>query len=172
MHSRKWSMLCWKVVTFLFQWIDLPAVTTVELPYSFIKRESVTSSSTFKESIANVDALVLQQYINELITVPSYCKGEIFIWYDNQCGELNDNTWSFIHVDESKCNSRTSSISIRNNPCLVYLMVARRSFQNVQSVVIRDNPNLNYIRFQYDSYINGCFKNTQSLTISSSIVTH
>ena len=65
---------------------------------------------------------------------------DLVIQSDNQCSRLKMVGWKNITVNEGYCNDITSDINISNNPCLQSIVVKKKSFMNVNSLTISNNP--------------------------------
>ena len=86
---------------------------------------------------------------------------------DSDCDKLLENGWKSITVNEGRCNSMTSDLTISNYRCLQSIVIGGNSLKNLNSLVISNNSQLNSIvtKDYSDSY-NGAFRNVKSVTLS------
>ena len=69
----------------------------------------------------------------------------LIISSNSNCYKINQNGWTSITVNEGYCNDITSDINISYNPCLQSIVVKKKSFMNVNSLTISNNPLLQTI---------------------------
>ena len=64
---------------------------------------------------------------------------------DSDCDKLLENGWKSITVNEGRCNSMTSDLTISNYRCLQSITVKKNSLNNLNSLTISNIPHLNSI---------------------------
>ena len=64
---------------------------------------------------------------------------------DSDCEKLHQDRWTSITVNSGRCNSIRDILSISNYPCLQSIEINSNSLQNLNSLVISNNPQLNSI---------------------------
>lgn len=90
------------------------------------------------------------------------CGEDLVISKEEDCSLLFNSSWSSIIVKDGLCNSLNEELVITNYECLTSLHFESKSLQNIQSLVIQDNPNLQFILFGYFS-----LENAENVTIAS-----
>ena len=72
---------------------------------------------------------------------------------ESDCSMINQGNWSSIVIFPSLCNSYYNDIIITNNTCLQSINIQNNALQNINTLVISDNPNLIvFIVGRYGSY--------------------
>ena len=117
------------------------------------------------------DSLQLKNHIISQLN-PIVCSSQpLVISSNSNCYKINQNGWTSITVNEGYCNDITSDINISYNPCLQSIVVKKKSFMNVNSLTISNNPLLQTIETDGTvSYSTGAFENLKSFVLISSII--
>ena len=94
---------------------------------------------------------------------------DLVVQSDNQYSQLTMIGWKNITVNEGYCNGITSDINISYNPCLQSIVVKKKSFMNVNSLTISNNPHLQTMQTYGTKWGDSAFENLESYVIISSI---
>lgn len=99
------------------------------------------------------------------LTLDYTCGEELIVSKEEDCSKLFMNTWSSILIKNGLCNSLYEDLVISNYTCLHSIHIEDNSLQNIHTLEINNNPNLQFILFGYSTIyystsviISGSFK--------------
>ena len=108
--------------------------------------------------------LLANQVLNHIhsINIQPFCGEKLIVTKEDDCSKINQGLWSSITIFSGLCNSLNIDLIIANNTCLELINIQNKALQNINSLVISDNPYLIFI--MVGSYSLG---NAYDVTISS-----
>ena len=91
--------------------------------------------------------LLANQVLNHIhsIDIQPICGEELIILKEDDCSKIDQGNWSTITIFPGLCNSLNNDIIITNNTCLQLINIQNKALQNINNLVISDNPNLIFI---------------------------
>ena len=101
-------------------------------------------------------------YYIDSIDIQPICGEELIVTKEDDCSKIDQGLWSSITIFPGLCNSLNIDLIIANNTCLELINIQNKALQNINSLVISDNPYLIFI--MVGSYSLG---NAYDVTISS-----
>ena len=99
--------------------------------------------------------LLANQVLNRIhsMDIQILCGEELIVTKEGDCSMINQGNWSSIIVFSGLCNSYYDNVIITNNSCLQLINIQNNALQNINTLVISDNPNLIvFIVGRYGSY--------------------
>ena len=91
--------------------------------------------------------LLANQVLNHIhsINIQPICDGELIVTKEDDCSKINQGNWSTITIFPGLCNSLNNDIMITNNTCLQLINIQNNALQNINTLVLSDNPYLLFI---------------------------
>ena len=88
--------------------------------------------------------LLANQVLNHIhsMDIQILCGEELIVTKEGDCSMINQGNWSSIIVFSGLCNSYYDNVIITNNSCLQLINIQNNALQNINTLVISDNPNL------------------------------
>ena len=88
--------------------------------------------------------LLANQVLNHIhsIDIQPVCDEELIVTKEDDCSKVDQGNWSSITIFSGLCNSFNNDIIITNNTCLQSINIQRDVLQNINFLVISNNPNL------------------------------
>ena len=119
--------------------------------------------------IVYIDSIKIESSITDYFksyshpyTITPICGSDLVISDESECSKITQDNWYSITILSGNCNSLTNDIILTNQTCLQSLHIQKDSLQNINSLVISNNNNLEHILFGRNS-----LTSVKEITISS-----
>ena len=91
--------------------------------------------------------LLANQVLNHInsINIQPICGGELIVLNEDDCSKIYQGNWSTITIFSGLCNSLNSDLMITNNTCLQLINIQNNALQNINTLVLSNNPYLLFI---------------------------